>query len=92
MVICFSDQNFVSSLAAGNGRCLNIVRLENASLLELLELAKEVLCNVRLLEGSVLLFGSGSHLGRSGSLFMPVSGCQWWHRRPPFGRAYTFAL
>ncbi len=54
-VFCFSDQNFVSSLAAENGRCLNIVCLENASLLELLELAKEVICNVKLPEGSCLL-------------------------------------
>jgi hypothetical protein len=64
--------NFVSSVATVNNRCLNIVRLENASLLELVEFAKEVLCTVRIPEGSVLLFGSGSQLGRCGTTIYAI--------------------
>jgi hypothetical protein len=66
-VFCFSDQNFVPFVATANNRCMNIVRLENASLSELVEFAKEVLCTVKIPEGSVLLFGSGSQLGRCGT-------------------------
>jgi hypothetical protein len=67
MVFCFSDQNFVPFVATANNRCMNIVRLENATLSELVEFAKEVLCTVRIPDGSVLLFGSGSQLGRCGT-------------------------
>jgi hypothetical protein len=67
MVFCFSDQNFVPSVTTVNNRCLNIVRLENASLLELVEFAKEVLGTVKIPDGSVLLFGSASQLGRCGT-------------------------
>jgi hypothetical protein len=58
---------FVSTLAADNGQCIGIVRVENANLKELLELAREMLANSKLPEGSVLLFGSVSHLGRAGT-------------------------
>jgi hypothetical protein len=67
VTICFSDQNFVSTLAADNGQCVGIVRVENAYLKELLEIAREILSNSKIPEGSVLLFGSVSHLGRSGT-------------------------
>ncbi len=67
VTICFSDQNFVSSLAAEGGQCIGIVRIENANLKELLEIVREMLSNSKIPEGSVLLFGSVSHLGRSGT-------------------------
>jgi hypothetical protein len=38
--VCFSDQNFVARLPSEGGGCVNIVRVENPSLLELLDVAK----------------------------------------------------
>ncbi len=67
VVIILSDQNFVPSLSGKCGDCIHIVRLENASLLELFELATEIFGDVTFQEGSNFMFGSGSHLGRSGS-------------------------
>jgi hypothetical protein len=66
-VILMSDQNFVPTLGTSDGNCIQIVRLENASLTELFELATEMFGNVTLAEGSILLFGSVSHLGRNGT-------------------------
>jgi hypothetical protein len=65
--VCFSDQNFVASVPFKDGACVNIVRLENPSLLELLDMAKEIFASVRIPEGSVFLFGSISHLNRFGT-------------------------
>jgi hypothetical protein len=45
VVVLFSDQNFVASLACEKEKCINVVRLENASLLDLLEFAKELFSN-----------------------------------------------
>jgi hypothetical protein len=44
-----------------------IVCVENATLVELLDIAKEIFSTVKLPEGSVLMFGSISHMGRSGT-------------------------
>jgi hypothetical protein len=66
-VIMFSDQNFVSSLSCNNENCIHIVRIENASLWELAEMAKEIFGDATFPEGSILLFGSASHLGRNGT-------------------------
>jgi hypothetical protein len=63
----FRDQNFVSSLKCKNENCIHIVRVENASLRELAEMAKEIFCDAIFPEGSILLFGSVSHLARSGT-------------------------
>jgi hypothetical protein len=43
------------------------VRVENATLLDLFEIAKEIFSNVSLPEGSIFMFGSASYLGRSGT-------------------------
>jgi hypothetical protein len=67
LMMCFSDQNFVASLPFSNGNCVSVARVENSSLVELLEIAKEILSNIKLPEGSVLLFGSASYLGRCGT-------------------------
>jgi hypothetical protein len=67
LTMCFSDQNFVASLPFSNGNCVSVALVENSSLVELLEIAKEILSNIKLPEGSVLLFGSASHLGRCGT-------------------------
>jgi hypothetical protein len=65
--VCFTDQNFVTSVASKDGGCVNVVRIENPSLLELLDTGKEIFANVRIPEGSVFLFGSASHLSRFGT-------------------------
>jgi hypothetical protein len=67
MVICLSDQNFVPVLPADKGNCVNIVRIENASITELFEMGKETFHGKTLPEGSVILIGSASHLGRRGT-------------------------
>jgi hypothetical protein len=67
VTVCFSDQNFVATLSSDDANCMCIVRLENASLLELFDLAKEIFINTKLPEGSVLLFGCASYLGRCGT-------------------------
>ncbi len=66
-MVLFSDQNFVPSLPAASGFCINIVRIENAALHELYETAVEIFGNTTLPEGSIFMFGSASHLGRCGT-------------------------
>jgi hypothetical protein len=51
VVFLFSDQDFVPRLAAENARCINIVRVENASLAKLLDMAREMLMHVKFPEG-----------------------------------------
>jgi hypothetical protein len=65
-VLIFSDQNFVPFLNGGPENCVAVFRAENSSLSELADLAAEVLEKTLLPSGTVLLFGSGSHLFRSG--------------------------
>jgi hypothetical protein len=67
VTILFSDQNFVATVEHENGQCLNIVRLEDASLMDLLNLSKEMFGGTALPDGSVFLFGSASYLSRVGS-------------------------
>jgi hypothetical protein len=67
MVFLFTDQNFVSTMPSQSKECVNICRVENASLLELFEIARETLGNVTLHEGSIFMFGSASHLSRMGT-------------------------
>jgi hypothetical protein len=66
-VFLFSDQNFVSSIGSSTKDCVNVVRIENASLFELYETAKEILGNATLPEGSIFMFGSVSYLSRIGT-------------------------
>jgi hypothetical protein len=58
VMFLFSDQNFVATIPGPNKDCLNVVRVENATLLELVDVAKEILGNAPLPEGSILMFGS----------------------------------
>jgi hypothetical protein len=67
VTICFTDQNFIASLPFKNDNCVSVVRVENSTLAELLDIAKEIFGNVKLPEGSVFLFGSASYLGRCGT-------------------------
>jgi hypothetical protein len=67
VIVMFSDENFVSKLDCNNDKCINVVRLENATLLDLFEIAKELFSNIALPEGSIFMFGSSSYLGRAGT-------------------------
>jgi hypothetical protein len=67
VVFLFTDQNFVLTMPSQSKECVNICRVENASLLELFEIARETLGNVTLHEGSIFMFGSASHLSRMGT-------------------------
>ncbi len=63
----FSDQNFVPTLAGNNETCIHVVRLENATLHELGNLANEIFENVTFPEGSILMFGTASYLAKVGT-------------------------
>jgi hypothetical protein len=67
ITVLFSDQNFPALLPCDSGMCINIVRLENAELLELFEIAKEIFGSTVLAEGSIFMFGSASCLSKSGT-------------------------
>jgi hypothetical protein len=67
VVFVFADQNFVPSLSDNHKSCINITRIENATLTELLEVSREILDHVPIPEGSVMLFGTISHLARVGT-------------------------
>jgi hypothetical protein len=66
LIICASDQNFVPILPTDLG-CIAIVRIENASLPELIDLTLEIFEGSRLPHGTLFLVGSVSHLGRVGT-------------------------
>jgi hypothetical protein len=53
---------------------LNIVRIENPTLVELADIAREILCNIKLPDGSVIMIGSASYLGRCGTT---LYACEW---------------
>jgi hypothetical protein len=62
----FSDQYFVAT-EEKNSIYIAVVRLEDASLSDLLDLPRELLDSVRAPEGSVFLYGSVSYLSRVGT-------------------------
>jgi hypothetical protein len=68
VAIVMSDQNFLPALSSdiseGEG-CLAIVRLEDAGLNDLAELACEIFDKIVINPGSVFLLGSASHLFRA---------------------------
>jgi hypothetical protein len=67
LVICFADQNMVPFITDGEGGCIAIVRLENASLSDMIDLSFEVLEKFTPPPGSIILYGSASHLYRVGA-------------------------
>jgi hypothetical protein len=67
VAICFSDQNFTPYITGtDNSTCVSVVRLEDGKLGDLALLALEILENTALFPGSVLMFGSASHLFTEG--------------------------
>jgi len=65
--IVVSDQCFPTCLSGGGKNCVSIIRLENASLLELSDILQEVFAGAPLPPGTVIVMGSGSHLYRVGA-------------------------
>jgi hypothetical protein len=74
--IVFADQNFVPFLPGGAGNCVAIVRGENFSLNDLVDLAAEILDKKPLQPGSILLFGSGYNLFKVGGSCYTVDWIQ----------------
>jgi hypothetical protein len=66
VTICFTDQNFVPFIQDSAGACLGIVRVEDAALSDLVDICFEMLDQITLPAGSILMFGSASHLFRAG--------------------------
>jgi hypothetical protein len=66
--MCFTDQNFVSNLSNESGSgCVVVLRYEDATLADLSAIAIEILENHSVTPGTVLLFGSLSHLNKVGA-------------------------
>ena len=65
-VILLSDQNFVPSMS-GKETCIPVVRLEDANLSELVDLAMEILDRHNIPPGTVFMFNSVSHLSKVGT-------------------------
>jgi hypothetical protein len=66
-VVIFTDQNFVPFLPGGPENCIAIVRLENPSLNELIDIAVEMFEKVMIPAGATFAIGSGSHLFKVGA-------------------------
>jgi hypothetical protein len=67
VVICLSDQNFVSKFCGDTESCIVVARMENASLDELCDFLLEILDGAKLPHGSIILLGSVTHLHRFGT-------------------------
>jgi hypothetical protein len=67
VTVMFSDQNCVTNIEGKNGTCIAVVRQEDASLSDLLDMSREIFENQKVPEGSVFLFGSASYLSRVGT-------------------------
>ena len=68
LAIVVSDQNFVTKIgSAEDNSCIPVVRLENATLSELVDLSLEIFHNVSIKAGSIFIIGSGSFLFRGGA-------------------------
>jgi len=72
--IIFADQNFVSTLSGGKS-CLAIVRIEDASLPELTDIAFEILDRHKPPAGTIFLFGTASHLLNAGTTIYTQEWC-----------------
>jgi len=74
-ILIFSDQNFLPTLSKGDS-CVAISRLEDATLDELVELAKEVLDRHTIPVGSLLLLGSANHIHNVGTSIYAADWCR----------------
>jgi hypothetical protein len=66
-VIILCDQNFPAVLPSAENRCLSIIRLEHGSLEDLIDLFLKISRPVTVPEGTVVLYGSLTTLGRVGT-------------------------
>jgi hypothetical protein len=65
-VFVLSDQCFPPALPTTSAKCINIVRVENGSLMELAETFISVMVGGAVPVGSLVILSSGSHLGQVG--------------------------
>jgi hypothetical protein len=72
--LILADQNFVSTLSGGKS-CIAIVRIEDASLPELTDLAFEILDRHTPPAGTLFLLGSASHLLNAGTTIYTQEWC-----------------
>jgi hypothetical protein len=61
-IFCLSDQNFSPSLPCSNGECLKIMRVEDASLNEIVTGFLDLTRGKEIPTGSVILLFSATHL------------------------------
>jgi hypothetical protein len=66
-VIILCDQNFPAVLPSAENRCLSIIRLEHGSLDDLIDLFLKLSRSASIPEGTVVLYGSLTTLGRVGT-------------------------
>jgi len=66
--ICIADQNFPANLSgAGTDKmCIATIRIESASLLELVEIFFEIFADIKIPAGTTICMGSATHLHRTG--------------------------
>jgi hypothetical protein len=63
VVICLSDQNFASKFAgSGVKTCISVIRIEDASLAELVDILVDMMGGVKFPPGSIVLMGSVTYL------------------------------
>jgi len=67
--ICISDQNFPANLSGvgAESGCTAVVRIEPASLLELVEIFCEIFAGKKIPAGTTVCIGSATHLHRAGA-------------------------
>ncbi len=66
-VIILCDQNFPAVLPSAENHCLSIIRLEHGSLDDLIDLYLKISRPISIPEGTVVLYGSLTTLGRVGT-------------------------
>jgi len=87
-VMIVTDQNFVPTLAGGGG-CIPIVRVEDASLLELCGMAGEILDGHVLPPGALFMVGSASHLSKVGTTLYTM---EWQSVSENFGKRWRDSI
>jgi hypothetical protein len=73
-IIVLSDQNFLPTLNGGES-CVSIIRLEDSSLEEIVDLTIEILDRSHVPTGTIFLLCSASHLNNVGSSIYAADWC-----------------
>jgi hypothetical protein len=76
-VVFVTDQNFPAVLPSAEGRCLAIMRMEQASMDDLADMVIKLAKTVTIPETTVFVVGSLSHLSRVGTHWYAISCVRW---------------